>query len=172
MLRDRVTGEASDRASLDTIKAQAGATAQVLHDNAVLALAAELRNDPEQIGYAGKTAGEIQFLLTHSKDFFADAPGPSLMERIVKQTLAELVTVPADLVLFKDGTVEGDHPEISKRIGLLASATGLADAELQAPSTVQVVSRHVEPRIGIIWQGIAYCENVPSIEVINEALAL
>jgi hypothetical protein len=169
LVRDRMIGKPIDAAALSSVKTQIIADAKRYHDTAVARLRDELTNDPEDIGYAGKTAEEIQFLLTHKKEFVGDAEGPTPMQKIIDQVLAELVTRPIDLVIFKDGTVEG-HLEISNRIGVLAGQSGLSDAELNAPTVIQQVVKTVEPRVGAIWGGIPYCENVPSIDVINEAM--
>lgn len=136
-LQDKTTGLTSPDEQLAVIKQNALDFVMKAHGVAIDRLREELKNDPTEVGYAGKNVEEIQTLLCTER--------PVFVEQTLALTEEELVNVAA-------AKIRGEAYEPHRE-------------------TVEVQVAVQPHRIGVIWSGIPYARNLPSLDNINEALA-
>lgn len=73
---------------LAAIKAECAALAAKWHAIAIAALRDELKNDPEQLGYAGQKPDQVQKLLTTERTVTEERPRPPSQMEMIKQAVA------------------------------------------------------------------------------------
>lgn len=139
----------------------------------------EIINDPEKLGYAGKTAQEIADLMNKPTQVFIKNK-PSLVDEAFAAMRQEFLVLPTDLFITKNGRVNDKYPEIQAVLDqkmqtkfdenkFALAETTLIDA-LPKMQVGEPIYEPGAPRWLKVIQGLYYTQNVVTAEDINEAL--